>query len=776
MQFTYGTNVYEIAEDYTIYYYNGEFSSTMYYDITKMVDGVTTTETASGDYVLPEVSKDGYITLGWAVDGQLYKVGHTLPENIDGYTIKAVCAEFSQIDGAQVRVTAASETEQIGGIRFVCKLGADSKSDYITQMGMLIMPTNYMTNGELTHANYPVQTEEYGTVKGYREFTIENEDMQLSAYEQDEAANGTEYYYLKGSIVNLYDYNYTRSYSARSFFKVQYADATEPEYIYIDYVKEDNARKICDIAKKMIETDPTTYAPINSQKYPIVYEYAKVADTMESFAFYGPQVVETDDGAYDVDATKEAMQAYADLGFKYFLCEQGYHVDNTYASTTLEYEQNVYDNPRLPSHNLKQTMQIAKECGLEVLVLDWSLNKLTVCDIPLVETDSSSDQILAICYQTDSSTVEADNTYDGGTVLHYVKQFETYEDLKNWVSIKMSAYAKEDNFRGVRLDDEPTEEQFAAVALMTKVIKDLYPNAYVQTSIIPNYGFVEDNSTDIDDWTSYWGNLLNAHENYMNAAGKLYVSEGGINFYPYALWKTFHISALSYTYDHEFRTNYLASLQHLANTTKDNDINLEFIIQSYAVNEQYATVSKTDLNLQAHLALAFDTKTLGYFRYNGLGEIDEGRTITQVINGDESLSNAILYANKNGNYLKAHMTFFEYRGTKVSGDSTYVTTDNLSQLSALQKNIFTISGAPVLVNEFYNQYTGQYGYYVVNLAQLNNKDEGGTDITSPASATISLSQDCMVYQDYANYKKEAASKVNTVTLSGGQGAFIVVEE
>lgn len=120
------------------------------------------------------------------------------------------------------------------------------------------------------------------------------------------------------------------------------------------------------------------------------------------------------------------------------------------------------------------------------------------------------------------------------------------------------------------------------------------------------------------------------------------------------------------------------------------------------------------------------------------------------------------------------MTFFEYQGTKVYGTSSYVTTDSLEQLGTLQKDIFTVSGAPVLVNEFYNEYTGQYGYYVVNLAELNNEE--GEDVQNPTSVTITLAQECIAYRDYKKYTDEASKKETTITLSGGQGAFIVVEE
>ena len=798
-QFSLLGTLYEITDDYTIYYKNGVFSDSMLYDITKIVDGETTTETVAGDYELPEIAKAGYITLGWDVNGQLYKTGATLPAKTAGYTITAVYAAFSQIGGAQVRLTTKNENEQVGGMRFVCKLGNDSKSKHIVQMGILVMPTDYMTNGELNHDNYG-STNAQGTTKGYREFVVNNADMLLEVYTPDTAANGAEGYYLKGSIVNLNDYNYTRSYSARSFLKVEYADGAE--YIYTDYDKDDNARKICDIAKKMIETYPERYAPIKNQTYPIVYEYAKVADTMESFAFFGPEVVITNN-VYDAAATKAAMQEYAATGFKYlWLDSVGYHYHDRYSASSIENEQSIYDNPSHPSFDLKQTMEIAKECGLDVIVLDWSLRQLSVCDIPLVNANATNRQVLGLWLQTgDAQTVEligseideskfsADGTtytYDGANVTGYasgqarvlncVYQFASEEALEEWVAIKMSAYAQEDNFRGVMLADEPTIAVYDQLALMTKVIKKLYPNAYVQNSNLPCYGYQSGSGTLWDpyndgyaDWSAEngaWKMLLQAHANAQSN-----VTETGINFYPFARWSH---SGGSYTY--ELRDHYLASLQFLANTMGDAGINLEFTIQSYAVEKLYAEVSAEKLALQANLALAFGTKTLAYFRYTGAGEIEPGSDsweIEQSINSDADLKNAVFNANKNGNYLKAHMTFFEYQASKVFGDGSYVSTDELQQSSALVNEIFAVSdGATVLVNEFYNEYTGQYGYYVVNLAQLNDKN--GNE-TSNADITITLSEACFVYQNYKNYTSEKANKVSSVTLSDGQGAFIVVE-
>jgi len=743
-------------------------------------------------------TQDGYMTLGWNVSGGdiaqgLYKVGSALPADMNGYTIEAVYAEFSQLKGAQVRL-AGPENEKTAGIRFICKLGKDSKLDCITQMGVLVMPTDYMKDDdELTHDNYPKQTDDYTNVKGYRQFVLDlnSEDVKPETIDLGGEETGEEAYYLRAAIVDLYSYNYTRSYSARSFLAVQYAGEEEPTYVYTDYSKEDNERRICDIAKKMIETDPNEYGPAMN-KYPIVYKYAKVADTMESFAFFGPKVVVTD-GVYDVTGTQEAMKKYAAMGFKYLLMDDdAYHIDGTYTTTTWEQEQEIYNDPtpRLPQFYLKKTMEIARQAGLEVIVNDAALIGLSKSNIPLVETAESKDQVIAACLMySDGNTVEllgedideskfdvnkTKYTYDEQetTVLHYVEQFDNYEALKNWVAIKMSAYAKEDNFRGVRLVDEPGTDQFAAVALMTKVIKELYPNAYVQSSSLQSYSTRNEIARTYTNWISYWTNLLNTHTN---------ATEVGINFYPYRKGDYYFVS-------YDVHDNYLSSLQKLATTTRDRGLNLEFAIQAYETENGYLKVDAAKLALQMHLALAFGTDNLGYFRYSGSGVTENGGggVINQTIESDTDLAAAVLSANRNGNYLKSHMTFFEYQDSMVfnSNYNEYVTTDNYESGSFDHVIKKVSNNAPILINQFKNEHTGQYGYYVVNLAKLHKTDvgfAGGGNLIQNDPITITLKQDCVVYQDYKEYKydadknEEVTNKVDSITLSDGQGAFIVVD-
>ena len=64
----------------------------------------------------------------------------------------------------------------------------------------------------------------------------------------------------------------------------------------------------------------------------------------------------------------------------------------------------------------------------------------------------------------------------------------------------------------------------------------------------------------------------------------------------------------------------------------------------------------------------------------------------------------------------------------------------------------------MLVNEFYNEYTGEYGYYLVNVTVPDNA----------TSVTVSLSGAATVYQN------GASASTSSITLAAGEGVFIIV--
>ena len=134
--------------------------------------------------------------------------------------------------------------------------------------------------------------------------------------------------------------------------------------------------------------------------------------------------------------------------------------------------------------------------------------------------------------------------------------------------------------------------------------------------------------------------------------------------------------------------------------------------------------------------------------------------MTQCINNDAALKEAVTAANKNGDYLKRYMTGFEYSKSKIYGaSSNCLNVDNFTQ-SNLTKSIISSASNSVLVNEFYNEITGEYGYYIVNITIPDNN----------TSVTVNLTGAATVYQNGEN------SSVSNVTLTAGEGVFIVVSQ
>ena len=774
-QYTINDVLYEISNDYTVYIKDSVVSETMLYDITKTINGTTTVETVSGDYVLPGISLDGYTLIGWNIGGKLHKIGATLPALQEGYTIEAVFVAFTQIKGAQVRLTTANATEKIGGIRFVCKLEAGEKSDYITQMGILIMPTNYMTNGALTHDNYDPQDENYKN-KGYREFVVDSDKMELSVYSQDTSADGTEAYYLNASIVDLYSYNYTRSYSARSFLKVTYADGTT-DYVYTDYSTANNARRICDIAKKMIATYPDEYSPLRSEKYPIVYKYAKVADDMGSFGYFGPT-------AYGENAETE-IATYASYGFKQlWLNSIYYHYHCKYGVRTQEDEQEYYENPEV-KFDLQNAMELADKYGLKVIVYDVALRALSEMDISLIVEEGQEKQLLGLWLQTGTGTTvdlkgtqidkslfdETNMTYpyegasvngleDGqAKVLNYLWQFDSETELKNYIAILMSQYVKENSFAGVMLVDEPTESQYAQAALVSEIIMGLYPNTYLQSSSLPCYSEASKiNMTDTEyaAWQAKWDSYLSQNKS---------ANEVGINFYPFITWSydlgIFEIS------NESVREYYLASLQYLATTTRDSGQKFELGVQTHALEGTYAAITSARLKLQVNLGLAFGADTIGYYSYNNdTITKSNGTTMNGFITENSDLTSEVMKAvNRNGNYIKSHMTFFEYQKSNIYGSDDWLDRNKLT-ISDLTSEIISTQDATILVNEFQNSQTGELGYYIVNITESN-------------TANVTLTKECAIYQDYTEYgydeknNEETSETGTSIKLAPGEGAFVI---
>jgi uncharacterized protein (TIGR03437 family) len=286
---------------------------------------------------------------------------------------------------------------------------------------------------------------------------------------------------------------------------------------------------------------------------------------------------------------------------------------------------------------------------------------------------------------------------------------------------------------------------YAQLALMKKVIAELYPDAYAQSCQLPNYHY---------DSFSEFKTVLESYASQIAGNGDL-----GLDFYPFlaekiSIWD--QIFGADTATEDGVRINWLATMQYVAQTAAKYNLNLENTIQSHGMSSGYTAVSSAELALQVHMSLAFGADKISYFTYNGHNE--GGLTMTQYINNDATLKAAVTAANKNGDYLKRYMTGFEYSKSKIfAATSSCLNTDNFAQ-SELTKSIISSASNSVLVNEFYNEFTGEYGYYIVNITIPDNAK----------TVTVSLTESATVYQNRSN------ASANSITLGAGEGAFIVL--
>ena len=724
--------LYEVANDFSV----------SFYKMNQTVDGKTTTkyETYNGgdtiSYTFPEFSVENEFSLGWLYNGNLYKVGDTLEIGMENVlSMEAVTTDFEQLDGASVKIGNNLEGT---GIRFTAKLG--ELNEYVTKVGVMVMPLDLITKGEFTHANYTEDVD-------YLQFVANVDTLTLETIE------GVEGYYVKGSVIDLFEANYQRTFVGRSFLVVNFGRGEQ--YVYLDSNNAEYQRRICDVAKEALDDTKATYT---TEQKKILLSYT--VEEVMSYAYFGP--TSTDDFANykntGMDVVWLDMVAYR------------YH-ERYQTSWTVDQEAYMYNNATDPSFDLKNALAAAKAQGLKVIVYDVGLRLLSESKIPLIASDPANPQLLGLWLQTgDTETAEilgADAnesyfdetnmtyTYSGSNfagankakVLKYMYQFESEAALKTYIAAFMSQYAKESNFYGVMLADEPTEDAYAQLALVKKVIAELYPNAYTQSCQLPSYYYnnFETFKTTIENYASQ-----------IEGCGDL-----GLDFYPFldeeiSIWD--QIFGKDTETENGVRVNWLATMQYVAQTAAKYNLDFENTVQSHGMSDGYTAVTAAELALQVHLSLAFGADKISYFTYN---QHDEGGlTMTQYINNDATLKAAVTAANSNSDYIKRYMTGFEYSKSKVYGaSSNCLNADNFTQ-SDLTKNIISSASNSVLVNEFYNEITGEYGYYIVNITIPDNN----------TSITVNLTGAATVYQNGAN------RSASSVTLAAGEGVFIVVSQ
>ena len=188
-------------------------------------------EVNADSFVLPEVNpvennQIGKVFVGWTTDKEnlstLYPAGYELEIN-GNIELYPVYVGFVMQDGASVRKANGE------GIRFtvlVDGVSYDALGDKILQTGVILAPTSYLANRELTH--------ELG-VGYYKESPTEKWAVGTGDTRKFAAA-----------FINISADQYSRKFSARGYLMIQYASGVG--YVYTDYSEENNSRSIYQVA------------------------------------------------------------------------------------------------------------------------------------------------------------------------------------------------------------------------------------------------------------------------------------------------------------------------------------------------------------------------------------------------------------------------------------------------------------------------------------------------------------------------------------------------
>ena len=219
-------------------------------------NGKTVESVYESSYVLPELNpveynQEGKVLVGWTTDpstfNTLYPVGYEL--QLTGNTsIHPVWIGFSMKDGAAVRMVEGED-----GIRFTaCVEGgiydAGVTLQLITEIGMIVAPTDYLVKKSLTH-----------------ELGAGNYIARKTEKWQDDVSDTRIY---SAAFINIGYDQYVRDFSARGYMKIAYTSGAG--YIYTDYDEVNHSRSIYDVATMALKDNVTST---------VVQDYAdKVAD------------------------------------------------------------------------------------------------------------------------------------------------------------------------------------------------------------------------------------------------------------------------------------------------------------------------------------------------------------------------------------------------------------------------------------------------------------------------------------------------------------------
>lgn len=185
-------------------------------------------------------------------------------------------------------------------------------------------------------------------------------------------------------------------------------------------------------------------------------------------------------------------------------------------------------------------------------------------------------------------------------------RFETKEELNDYVLSCMKSYMDHPAFYGVIIGDEPPCAAAYNLRNICDAIKSARPGTYIHNCFLPllpksRYESTEffPNEPDLKE-----GEAFRRYIETMISTG---IGPFDYDDYPFGMWKG----------KNAFNKNWIRNLQIASETTRKNNVDLYFTIQSFSsgLNDELRKVDLDDIMYQVNLALGFAVKQISYFTY-----------------------------------------------------------------------------------------------------------------------------------------------------------------
>ena len=504
-------------------------------------------------------------------------------------------------------------------------------------------------------------------------------------------------------------------------------------------------------------------------------DYATTETEVDMYAYIPPTngYYTTDRGTMifgETNITKERYQEYKDCGFNILLSDDEFRGGSEKKPTKKS------DKEYFKESQTKEILDICQEVGLKTIVFDYRVWRLSRSETSLVKTEKVAEPLWFwhgdVVYYPEEVEYNASTgkmtLYDGKKIepefIQY--QFDSMEDLEEYIQVVMSSYIDHPAFYGMRFFDEPSEKKMTAVGQTTQAIKNVYPDCYVLTCLHPHYGPVQEP-------------LLVATDEGFQEYLDLYIEGTGNDHFGYDYYPFVGDVSSSGKVDNPYIVNtYVRALQISALKAKEHSIDWELVVQTYSFpSETKRFVNERDIRLQHNMALAFDASTIAYFTYwmwpvkaivapNTQGAWQAIMSDT----GEKILYDEVQKVNAQTQKMARVVTNFDYVSTYLSWDKDYGVMPNYfaevetSELTNV-KNITT--GRPTVINEMYDEANKITGYMVVNATDTCDESYDRVEIE------FSGYDKAVVYTAEGPTEVELEDHTYLTILKGGEAVFVI---